>query len=163
MRRVAPWREPRDPDGRAVAPAAEEYIYRRARRVVRVSQNRSHRANHFGTLAERHLAEEYRLDLDRCSWHDARDADGTPWELKAAMIEHSDGQPGTFKLYKQYHGTLRDHNGMYAFAVYKPWGRGIRVLKSKAVHSSELPLLRWHGGGDHRNTKQAKVSPSEMF
>ncbi|WP_121822953.1 hypothetical protein [Halostella salina] len=128
-----------------------------------MSKNRSHRANRYGTLAERHLAEEYRLDLDRCSWHDARDADGRPWELKAAMIEHSDGQPGTFKLYKQYHGRLRDHDGMYAFAAYKPWGRGIRVLKSKAVHSSKLPMLRWHGGGDHRDTKQAKVAIADVF
>jgi len=26
------------------------------------------------------------------------------------------------------------------------------------VRSSDLPLLRWHGGGDHRGTEQAKIS-----
>lgn len=125
--------------------------------------NRSHRANRYGTLAERHLAEEYCLELDRSSWHDARDDDGTPWELKAAMIEHSNGQPGTFKLYKRYHETLQENGGIYAFVAYRPWGRGIRVIKSKVAHSSEFPLLRWHGGGNHRNTKQAKIDVTNLF
>jgi hypothetical protein len=64
-------------------------VYIAARDAWRaIMTNRSHRANRCGTLAERHLAEEYHLNLDRCSWHDARDDGGTPWELKATMIEH---------------------------------------------------------------------------
>jgi len=26
------------------------------------------------------------------------------------------------------------------------------------VRSSDLPLLRWHGGGDHRGTEQSKIA-----
>jgi hypothetical protein len=131
-------------------------------REAAVSESRSHRANRYGTLAERQLAEEYRLDLDRCSWHDAK-RDGRPWELKAAMLEHSNGQPGTFKLYRKYHEKLAEAGGMYAFAAYKPWGRGIRIVRSKAVSVGELPLLRWHGGGDHRDTEQAKVPIDDVL
>jgi len=127
------------------------------------SKNRSSRANRYGTLCERKMAEKYGLELDRSSWHDARRADGTPVEIKSTMHQHSDGQPGNFKLYKEYHDRLRDTGGWYVFAVYKPRGRGVTVLKTEMRHSSRLPLLTWHGGGDHRDTQQAKISISEIF
>ena len=128
-----------------------------------VSKNRSHRANHYGTLCERKASERYRLDLDRASWHDARRADGTPVEIKSTMREHADGQPGNFKLYDQYHRQLREANGWYVFAVYRPRGRGVTVLKWDMRHSSRLPRLDWHGGGDHRDAQQAKVGIGAIF
>lgn len=80
------------------------------------------------------------------------------------MIEHANGQPGNFKVYRAYHEKLRQADGWYCFVVYKPHGRsGLTVLKDKMVRSSDLPLLRWHGGGDHRGTQQAKIAIGDIF
>jgi len=120
--------------------------------------SRSHKANHYGTLVERQAADRYNLELDRCSWHDAKRPDGMPVEIKAAMHRHADGQPGTFKLYDQYHERLREANGWYVFAPYRVRGRGVEVLRWEMRHSSRLPRLDWHGGGDHRDARQAKLT-----
>jgi len=125
--------------------------------------SRSHKANHYGTLVERKAAERYNLELDRCSWHDAKRPDGTPVELKGAMHRHADGQPGAFKLYDQYHNRLRAANGSYIFGVYRVRGRGIEVLDWEVRHSSRLPRLNWHGGGIHRNARQAKIRVTLFF
>jgi hypothetical protein len=42
-------------------------------------------------------------------------------------------------------------------------GKGIRIVRPKAVPVVEVPLLRWHGSGDHRDTQQAKVALSDVF
>ncbi|ELY90877.1 hypothetical protein [Natrialba taiwanensis] len=126
--------------------------------------NRSKRANHFGTACEKRMAKKRRFSLERASWHDARFQNGTPVEIKSTMLEHSDGQPGNFKVYKAYHDTLRRHNGWYCFVVYRPHGRsGCTIVKDKMCKASNLPLLTWHGGGDHRDTKQAKISIDSIF
>jgi hypothetical protein len=125
--------------------------------------NRSHKANHYGTLVERKAAERYGLKLDRASWHDARREDGTPVEIKAAMYRHNDGRPGTFKLYDQYHDKLRAANGYYVFAVYRVRGQGVEVLEWEMRHSSRLPHLDWHGGGKHRDARQAKIGIDGLF
>lgn len=124
--------------------------------------SRSHKANHYGTLVEQKAAERYTLELDRCSWHDAKRPDGTPVEIKAAMHRHADGQPGTFKLYDQYHERLRSANGWYVFAPYRVRGQGVEVLDWVMRHSSRLPTLCWHGGSSHRDAQQAKVGISEI-
>ncbi|GAA0674295.1 hypothetical protein GCM10009020_22010 [Natronoarchaeum mannanilyticum] len=41
-----------------------------------------------------------KFQLDRASWHDARFKNGTPVEIKSTMVEHADGQPGNFKIYR---------------------------------------------------------------
>lgn len=123
----------------------------------------SHRANHYGTLVERQAAKRYRLDLERCSWHDAVRSDGTPVEIKSAMHRHADGQPGNFKIYEEYHEQLREANGWYVLGTYRVRGTGVEVLKWEMRHSSRLPLFSWHGGGDHRNSRQAKLDINEIF
>ena len=126
--------------------------------------SRSHKSNRYGTLAERQAIEQYPdLELDRSSWNDARRDDGSPVEIKAAMMEHRDGQPGTFKLYERYHRRLRAAGGFYLFVVYRPQGRGIEIKRMALSHSSQVPRLSWHGGGDHRSTRQAKVQIGEIF
>jgi len=127
------------------------------------SKNRSHRANHYGTLCERKAADRYGLELDRASWRDARRPGGDPVEIKSTMANHADGQPGNFKLYEDYHEQLREANGWYVFVVYRPRGRGVTVLKMEMRHSSRLPLLIWHGGGAHRNSRQAKLDIDLIF
>lgn len=124
--------------------------------------SRSHRANRYGTLVEKQLAEKYGIELERTSWCDGI-RDGKPVEIKSTMHRHADGQPGNFKLYEKYHRKLRRQDGSCAFAVYKPWGRGIRLLRTKVVHSSELPRLTWHGGGEHRDSKQGKLAIGDVF
>ncbi|SNZ12103.1 hypothetical protein SAMN06269185_1497 [Natronoarchaeum philippinense] len=131
-------------------------------RVVRV--NRSKRANHFGTICEKRMARKRRFELDRASWHDARFQNGTPVEIKSTMVEHADGQPGNFKIYRKYHDRLRRADGWYCFVVYRPHGRsGCTVLDDKMVRACDLPLVRWHGGGAHRDTQQAKVTIEEIY
>ncbi|MCL9812589.1 hypothetical protein [Natranaeroarchaeum aerophilus] len=126
--------------------------------------NRSKRANHFGTICEKRMARKRRFSLERASWHDARFQNGTPVEIKSTMREHSDGQPGNFKVYRKYHEKLRRHDGWYCFVVYRPHGRsGLTVLDDRMVRAGDLPLLRWHGGGDHRGTKQAKLQIRSVF
>jgi len=124
--------------------------------------SRSHRANRYGTLVEYQLAEKYGIDLGRTSWCDGV-RNGKPVEIKSTMHRHADGQPGNFKLYEAYHRRLRRQDGYYAFAVYKPWGRGVRIQRSQFVHSSKIPRLSWHGGGDHRKTRQAKLAIEDVF
>lgn len=122
----------------------------------------SHKANKYGTACEYHLAEKYRVDLERSSWHDGK-KDGTPWEFKATARQHADGQPGNFKIYKAYHAKLQRAGGWYAFAVYRKRGTGCQVLKTTATAASRLPTVKWHGGGAHRDTKQAKISIGDVF
>ena len=124
--------------------------------------SRSHRANRYGTLVEYKLAEKYGIELARTSWCDGV-RNGKPVEIKSTMHRHADGQPGNFKLYEKYHRKLRRQDGSYAFAVHKPWGRGIRILQTKFIHSSQLPQLSWHGGGSHRETQQAKLDISGIL
>jgi hypothetical protein len=124
--------------------------------------SRSHRANHYGTLAERQLASRYGIELARASWKDG-DRDGHPVEMKSTMHRHADGQPGNFKIYEAYHRKLRRAGGYYALAVYRVRGRGIELVRTKYVHSSQLPRLSWHGGGDHRGTRQAKLAIEDVF
>ncbi|WP_137289037.1 hypothetical protein [Natronorubrum halophilum] len=129
-----------------------------------MTRSRSKRANHFGTACEKRMAKKRRFKLERASWHDARFGNGTPVEIKSTMLEHSDGQPGNFKVYRAYHEKLRRADGWYCFVVYRPHGRsGCTVVKDKMVRASDLPLLRWHGGGDHRGTEQAKISIGDIF
>lgn len=124
---------------------------------------RSKKSNHYGTLCERKVARKRRFELARASWKDAEFQNGTPVEIKSAMSEHADGQPGTFKLYREYHEKLRREDGWYAFAVYKVRGKGVTLLDEKMVHSSNIPTLQWHGGGDHRGTEQAKLAIEDVF
>lgn len=125
----------------------------------------SKRANRYGTLAERHAAQRYRLTRDgaHTSWCDAIDADGTPHEIKAAMVERADGSPGRFRVFEKYHEELQRQNGRYVFVAYKPRGAGITVSRMKRIHSSRLPGSTWYGAGGHRDSQQRKLSISQVF
>ena len=122
----------------------------------------SHKANKFGTACEYHMADKYGLELAREPWKDA-DKGPTPWELKATKHRHADGQPGNFKIYQMYHEKLVENGGKYGFAVYRKRGTGCQVLKTTTRAASRLPALKWHGGGDHRDTQQAKLAIEDVF
>lgn len=42
-------------------------------------------------------------------------------------------------------------------------GTGAQVLKTTEVRASQLPTVRWHGGGDHRDTQQVKTRIEDIF
>lgn len=107
--------------------------------------------------------DEYGLEPDRSPWRDARLSSGTPVEIKSTAYEHADGQPGNFKVYEAYHRKLRRHDGRYVFVIYTPTKRGLRVRQMKMIHSSQLPRLSWHGGGNHRGTQQTKIRIGEIL
>jgi len=123
----------------------------------------SKKANMYGTAVEYKMAEQHNLQLARASWKDADAPDGTPVEIKAAMHEHADGQPGTFKIYREYHEQLQAEGGVYVFAAYRIRGRGVEVLAHGRRRASRLPTVRWHGGGDHRGTQQAKLAIADVL
>jgi hypothetical protein len=120
----------------------------------------SKRANRYGSLSERHLAQSRGLDRDghHTSWCDARFQNGTPVEIKSANVS-----TGYFQIYRKYHAKIRQAGGWYGFVVYKPAGRGIRVLKDKMVQATNLPLSTWSPTGGHRDSKKAKLPIQEVF
>jgi hypothetical protein len=108
------------------------------------------------------MADKYGVELERSSWRDGV-KNGVPWEFKATKRTHADGNPGNFKVYREYHDRLQSEGGRYGFAVYRIRGRGCQVLKTTTVPASRLPQVRWHGGGDHRGTEQAKIAIADVF
>ena len=117
--------------------------------------SRSSNASRYGSLAEKHLADERGLVLDgqHTSWCDARFQNGTPVEIKSAMVS-----TGYFQIYRKYHEKLRDAGGWYGFVVYREHRDRIRVLKTKMTRPEKLPLRSlWSPTGGHRDSEKAKV------
>ncbi|WP_257300242.1 hypothetical protein [Haloarchaeobius sp. FL176] len=123
--------------------------------------SRSSKASRYGSLAEKHLADERGLVLDgqHTSWCDARFHNGTPVEIKSAMVS-----TGYFQIYRKYHEKLRDAGGWYGFVVYREHGDGIRVLKTRMARPERLPLQSlWSPTGGHRNSEKAKINIGEVI
>ncbi|MBP2250436.1 hypothetical protein J2754_000733 [Halarchaeum solikamskense] len=126
-----------------------------------MGSKKSKRANRYGTLAEKQMAEKWHLTRDgvHTYWRDAVARDGTPWELKAAVVETASGRPGRFRVREHAHAQLVEHDGRYGFAVYRRVGRGIRILRYRALPADQLPVSAWYGasagGDDHDHTKIA--------
>lgn len=100
------------------------------------------------------MATKPRFSLELASCHDATFQNGTPVEIESTMIEHSDGQPGNFTVYKTYHDKLRRADGWYCFVVYRPHGRsGCTIVTDKMCKASNLALLRWRRSPRDRTGK----------
>lgn len=125
----------------------------------------SKKAARYGSRAEKKAAERYNLELEgnHCSWHDAKRADGTPVEIKAAAVERASGSEGRFRVFRDYHNKLRRADGIYVFVAYRPRGTGITVTDMATRHSSELPLSTWYGAGGHRDSEQRKIPISAVL
>ncbi|GGM69354.1 hypothetical protein J2752_001963 [Halarchaeum rubridurum] len=128
---------------------------------------KSKRANRYGTLAEKRMAEKWRLQRDgvHTFWRDAVDPrDGTPWELKAAVVETASGRPGRFRVREHAHAQLVEHDGRYGFAVYRRVGRGIKVLRYRALPADQLPVSAWYGsGGESDEHDHTKIALTDVF
>ena len=123
--------------------------------------SRSSNAARYGSRAEKKFAADRGLDLDgtHTSWCDARRPNGEPVEIKAGMVS-----TGYWQIYQKYHEQIRSAGGWYGLVVYKPWGRGIRVVKSKMVRPERLPLSTlWSPTGGHRDSEKAKLRFEEVF
>lgn len=119
----------------------------------------SKKAARYGSRAGKKAADRYNLELEgnHCSWHDAKRADGTPVEIRAAVVERASGAEGRFRVLRKYHEKLRRAEGTYVFVAYRPRGRGITVTDMTTRHSSKLPLSTWYSAGGHRESDQRKI------
>ncbi len=124
--------------------------------------NRSKKAAHYGALAERAAREQYSLDIAHTSWHDAMTSDGTPVEIKAAMLNRASGKTGRFRIFEKYHRRLYREDGVYVFVTYNAVGTGISVNRMRAVEASDV-RFEFYGAGGHRASRQAKVTPNRIF
>ncbi|WP_435098484.1 hypothetical protein [Halarchaeum sp. P4] len=130
-----------------------------------MASKKSKRANRYGTLAEQKMAEKWRLRREgvHTFWRDAVDCDGTPWELKAAVVETASGRPGRFRVREHAHDQLLEHGGWYGFAVYRRVGRGIRILRYKAMPAARLPVSAWYGAGGTDEHDHTKISIADVM
>ena len=124
-----------------------------------MSGSRSQKAARFGALAERIAFKRYGLDPDRDDWHDARDDDGRPWDVKAAMLSRD--QP-RFRVWEEQHSRLRGEQGGYVFVGYRPNGSGIIVEATRSVPARSLRLT-FGGAGDHPKGRQAKIAVDRVL
>jgi hypothetical protein len=107
----------------------------------------------YGAAVERYVCNRYGLDADHSRHADAKyPSTGKPVEIKAAQRTKSDGRggekEGEFYLFEHRHRWIRRQDGYYVFAVYRPKGSGVSVLKTKRIHSSRLPRLSWVESGN---------------
>jgi len=81
------------------------------------------------------------------------------------MHKHANSQPSNWKVYRKYHKKSGDMTtGTVSSFTDLTHGRsGLTTLQDKMDRSSGLPLLWWHGGGDHLGTKQAKIPVDNTF
>ncbi|WP_396610810.1 hypothetical protein ACH9L7_11315 [Haloferax sp. S1W] len=124
--------------------------------------NRSKKAARYGALAERAARERYGLEMEHTSWYDARASDGTPVEIKAAMLNRRSGKTGRFRVFEEYHRDLVSRDGVYVFVAYRAIGSGIQVVRSRSLRAKNLQLEFYESGG-HRDSAQAKIPPSKIF
>lgn len=128
--------------------------------------SRSQQASRFGALVERKAAERYGLRIDHSEVRgvrvDARDASGTPYDVKGAMSNRKTG-PGRFRLWKDQHDVLTAENGGYVFVRYQGRSDGIAIHEMKAVPAENI-RLDWGGSGSHRRgSQQAKIRAKSLF
>lgn len=123
----------------------------------------------YGAAVERYVCKTYNLTSDHSRHADARYENGTPVEIKAAQREKSDGRGGTkegeFFIFEHRHRWVRRNDGYYVFAVYRPRGDGVSVLKTKRVHSSKLPRLSWVESGNYmrQGKRECRLKISDIF
>lgn len=122
-------------------------------------------APRYGAAVEKAIISKYNLvipDSGRAPWYDAADNTGTKVEIKGAMRERSDGSTGRFRLFREPHQRLASGDGWYAFAVYRPAGRGVEILRSEMIPAREVSV-GWGPSGHDRGHQQAKVPPRQVF
>jgi len=122
----------------------------------------ANRRRRIGHKIEQHIREKYNLVEDHSGRADAAYKNGTPVEIKAAKRKKKDGHgghtDGEFYIFREPHQWLRRRDGYYIFA-------GIEVLRTRRVHSSELPYFSWHKSGHtgRGNDLSVRFKVTEIF
>ncbi|AFD04030.1 ORF9 [Halogeometricum pleomorphic virus 1] len=124
-----------------------------------MAKNRSKKAARFGAFAERAAFGRYGLEPDRDSWHDARDRDGRPWDVKACMLSRDSAR---FRLWADQHSRLRSEGGGYVFVGYLPRGSGIQVKQMRTVRAASI-TAEFYTAGNHAKGDQLKIPPRAVF
>lgn len=86
--------------------------------------------------AEDHITRSRQLKEDHSSWHDARDSDGNPVEIKCCAAKHADGYIGQFKIWESQRRELIT-NGRIALLVYAHDDRA-SVMATHSVRPFDL-------------------------
>jgi hypothetical protein len=128
-----------------------------------MTQSRSSNASHYGSLAEKKMAEKYGFDLDRSSNRDGC-LDGDPVEVKATMRKRRDGSPGRYRLFREQHQYLKRRSGIYVFVVYRVRGKGIQTLDDRSIPAEEISV-DWgpSNHGSPNRDRQTKIRYDEVF
>jgi hypothetical protein len=125
----------------------------------------SQKANKYGTAAEKWLADDRGLTLEREYWMDARRGNGDFVEIKACDVNST----GYFQIFEKAHSQLRrnaranDVTAWYGFVPYRKAGSGMRVVDSKMVRVGDMPRMSWTGTGGHRGSRRARVNMEEVL
>lgn len=132
-----------------------------------MTQSRSSRASRYGALIEQAMQDRYDLDGEQQhqAWKDAVGPSGNPWEIKGASISRTDDRRPKFRIFRDPHNRLARADGFYAFAAYRPRGRGIEIIQSKAVRAREL-RIDWRESDHHspnRGAGEQKIPLQAVF
>lgn len=107
-----------------------------------------HGSPHWGSEAEIKACEQRGYHRENSGpWHDARDPNGVPVEIKATKRERSNGDEGRFRIFQQPHHKLRAEDGRYLFVVYRIRGRGMEVLDMHEIPARRLRPSSWRVSG----------------
>ena len=119
---------------------------------------------HYGEGVARNL---FNLEMDRGSYHDARDSHGNPYEVKCCQLTVGvRADPGKFFIRWENHQKLRECDGFYTLILYDPqeWRRGpilgIDVKSAGWLDSVDRP---WTANGSRRNETVKRPVWTDVF
>ncbi len=107
-----------------------------------------HENEMWGSYTEWTARIAFGLDPDRSTYHDARDSEGVPVEVKACKRRTSRGDPGKYFIREANHEKLLDAGGLYVFIVYDP-----RMWKQGPILELEMKSARWLDSVDYGWTR----------
>jgi len=123
---------------------------------------------YYGARVEEWVLGRYQLERDYSevdeAHMDAVDPDGRPVEIKAVARNREGGRATgvRFKIWRDQHKALKNHNGSYVFVLYCLRSDGITVLNSRSVRASNISV-RWYGKTKPRGEEQAEIRAREIF
>lgn len=114
-----------------------------------------HENERWGRYAEWVARLALSLTEDRSTFHDARDGEGRPVEIKACKLRTGAREdPGKFFIREENHRELRDADGLYVFVLYDPseWKQGpiLEIEVKPAEWLDEMDGYTWTDNGSRR-------------
>jgi hypothetical protein len=97
--------------------------------------------------AESVICDKYDLEEDHGSYYDAREADGTPVEIKSCVARYANGRIGQFEIWDSQLWELF-HHGKFALLVHKSWGSH-PIVATRMIHAGALVGVGTHDRSRH--------------